>query len=97
MSDRGRDIPESIRKLVVERDNSCCRLCGQHQDHPHLHHIVYRSQLGRHTVDNLISLCFKCHMDRAHGAHAHKWREIFVELTQNPAVTGFALWRWRHP
>ncbi len=39
-----------------------CYLSGQTQ----IHHIIYKSQGGHDTPDNLISLCLDCHED-AHG------------------------------
>ncbi len=95
VADRGKDIPEKVRAQVIERDANCCRCCGQWVEHPHLHHIVYRSHLGRHVPDNLISLCYECHFKRAHGAQSRAWRDIFVELVKNPSITGFALRRWQ--
>lgn len=46
--------------LVRERDGNRCRVCG----HPYaveLHHIVFRSQGGKHEPENLVCLCAHCH------------------------------------
>ena len=63
-------IPERIRTKVLERDSydgcPCCIWCG----HPsvgggglHLHHVIRRSQGGKNEVNNLVTLCFKCHTE----------------------------------
>lgn len=66
-------IPDDIRRAVLERDSfegcPCCIWCGQ--PHPdgkglHLHHVVFRSQLGKDEVNNLVTLCYQCHM-KLHG------------------------------
>lgn len=68
------DIPKAVREKVLERDSydgcPCCIWCG----HPspggrglHLHHVVRRSQLGASVPENLVTLCFKCHMDLHSG------------------------------
>ena len=53
-------IPDSVRKAVLIRDGARCRYCSI-DTNLHLHHIVYRSQGGKHTEDNLITLCSKHH------------------------------------
>ena len=69
-------IPSKVREAVLERDSfdgcPCCIWCG----HPspegaglHLHHVVRRSQGGKHEVGNLVTLCFKCHMALHNGDH----------------------------
>lgn len=59
-------IPDKVRKEVLERDSydgcPCCIWCG----HPspeglHLHHVIRRSQGGKHEANNLVTLCFSCH------------------------------------
>lgn len=60
------------RQLVVKRDKVCqkcsrdCRL--------HVHHIVPIKEGGTHDMDNLISLCPRCHM----GEH-----KLMRELNKN--------------
>ena len=62
-------IPEKIRKAVLKRDSfdgcPCCIWCGQPSPEGrglHLHHVIRRSQGGKHEVNNLVTLCFRCHM-----------------------------------
>lgn len=37
-----------------------CQMCGRTWD-LHIHHIIYRSQLGNNDERNLIRLCSECH------------------------------------
>lgn len=53
------DIPDELRKKVKGRDGSC-RFCGANYG-LHLHHVVYRSQGGKHEESNLILLCNEHH------------------------------------
>lgn len=44
---------------VVE-EQPYCQICGRTHD-LHIHHIIYRSQLGNNDIRNLIRLCSDCH------------------------------------
>lgn len=81
-----------VRAYVIERDGHVCRGCGQYQEHPHVHHIVYRSQGGKDVPSNLISLCFRCH----EMVHRSKplWMPILQTLIDTPGVNGLQLLRW---
>lgn len=63
-----KDIPKKVREEVLARDSidgtPCCIYCGRPQteyESLHLHHVVRRSQLGKHEAKNLVSLCYRCH------------------------------------
>lgn len=57
----------SKRKKTLKRDNYTCQRCGYTKDDSHAsvplqaHHIVPRSEGGPDTLDNLITLCRRCH------------------------------------
>lgn len=59
-------IPAKVRNKVLARDSfdgwPCCVYCGEPAPGLHLHHVIRRSQGGTDTVDNLVALCFGCHM-----------------------------------
>lgn len=59
------DIPPKVRDAVHRRDGRVCTQCPSHYD-LHLHHRLMRSQGGKHTLANLITLCGVCHRD-VHG------------------------------
>lgn len=57
----------AVYEAVHARDQRLCRLCGLYCGQSiHLHHVVYRSQGGPTSVENLLSVCQRCHT----GIHA---------------------------
>lgn len=58
-------IPQDVRFEVLTRDGRRCRMCGRTVG-LHLHHVVYRSEGGKHVATNLLTLCYGCH-DRVHS------------------------------
>lgn len=50
----------NISQLVYIRDQWKCRRC-HNRDGIHAHHVTYRSKGGKDTLNNLITLCWKCH------------------------------------
>lgn len=53
-------IDERTRRFCYRRDQYKCRKCGAEEGLT-LHHVVYRSQLGGHDPENLVTLCWSCH------------------------------------
>jgi 5-methylcytosine-specific restriction endonuclease McrA len=49
---------------VLERDNCTCQECFCYTEAPP-HHIIFRSQGGDDTMENLQTLCVSCH-ERKH-------------------------------
>ena len=70
-------MPVGLRDAVIAADSGRCRMCGV-GDGLHVHHILYRSQGGRHVAENLITLCFKCH-DVVHS-DKKKWQPACLLL-----------------
>ena len=52
------DDKRTYERIVEEQPY--CQLCGKTWD-LHIHHIIYRSQLGNNDERNLIRLCSDCH------------------------------------
>jgi 5-methylcytosine-specific restriction endonuclease McrA len=69
LSDRKRERKELDRiwsRIVLERDGRTCQLCGRTGNNPH--HVFSRKHLStRHDPDNGITLCWACHIHRAHS------------------------------
>lgn len=59
------NISQKTRYGVYKRDGFQCALCGCH-DGLQIHHAIPRGKGGGNTVENLITLCDKCHA-QAHG------------------------------
>lgn len=47
-------------KRCVENSNGKCKNCGS-SNNVYAHHIIFRSQNGDDSLENLISLCLDCH------------------------------------
>lgn len=92
-------VPSKVRDHVIERDASCCRICGQYVEHPALHHIRFRSQGGLDIPSNLVVVGWQpghdCHLQIAHGANARYWRDVLLEIAEHPELTGLQVTRWR--
>lgn len=54
-------LDENIRKAVILRDGYKCMECGKSNTRLEAHHIKPRRLNGSNTLNNLISLCEKCH------------------------------------
>lgn len=65
-----KSIPPWLRQEVLDRDGRMCRWCGTSSG-VELHHILYRSQQGKHENGNLITLCGSCHKGER-GVHSNK-------------------------
>ena len=54
-------LDENIRKAVILRDGCQCMECGRSNTVLEAHHIRPKRSGGSDTLDNLITLCGKCH------------------------------------
>ena len=54
-------LDENIRKAVILRDGCKCMECGKADTVLEVHHIKPRRLNGSNTLNNLITLCSKCH------------------------------------
>lgn len=91
-------VPSEVRGLVIERDGSCCRMCGRFCSYPALHHVVYRSQGGLDIPGNLVVIGQEydhdCHLPFAHGPQARMWREYLLAAIELPGRSALQLRRW---
>ncbi len=56
---------EKLLNQVYERANGICEKCRKRAG-VEFHHIIFRSQGGSDTMENLIFLCKKCHGKEHH-------------------------------
>jgi 5-methylcytosine-specific restriction endonuclease McrA len=54
-------FPEGLKEEVHTADDWHCRFCNTRSRPLRAHHIIYRSEGGRHLLENLVSLCDECH------------------------------------
>lgn len=66
-TDRGK-FSQSTRAIIIERDQGLCQICMS--EGQSVHHIIYRSQMGRGVYTNGIVLCADCH------TKVHRDREL---------------------
>ena len=50
-----------IHRFVLDRDDRTCQVCGEPQESPQVHHIVWRSHNGSDHPKNLMVVCESCH------------------------------------
>lgn len=71
---RACDIPQSVKKIVWERDGGCCIRCGNPQAMPNAHYIP-RSQGGLGIEENIVTLCQECHREYDQSSSRPELRE----------------------
>jgi 5-methylcytosine-specific restriction endonuclease McrA len=76
------------RVYILVRDQAKCFLCHG-SGKLHVHHILRRGLGGTDDYQNLIVLCQGCHLGKAHGIEAQKYKAIFFEYTAQFAVPEF--------
>jgi len=90
-------VPADVRAQIIERDNGCCRVCGQFVTQPGLHHIDYRSQGGLHLPSNLVVIGWlpghDCHLPVVH-ANKRLWQPILRQVAITDGVNALQLLRW---
>ena len=60
---KAKGIPPKVRAEVLERSHGLCEIAHGPHVHKadHLHHILMRSQGGKHDADNMIHVCHEWH------------------------------------
>jgi hypothetical protein len=59
----------NLREAVFARDGYTCQICGKSVKDGvilHAHHIIYRSNGGTDRINNLLTVCDKCHTPKNH-------------------------------
>ena len=75
---------QTIKQFVLARDNYTCQVCKQKGGKLKVHHIIYRSLGGTNTVDNLITVCAKCHTTKNHqNGILAKWRQVKKKVAKS--------------
>lgn len=86
------EIPPQVKKAVAERDSidghPCCIWCGQPAptSNPLAFsnaHYRSRSQGGLGIEENILTLCWGCHMKYDQSEHRGKMREFFKSYLQS--------------
>lgn len=69
------EIPSRVKNAVYERDNGACVWCAKRGE-PNAHYVP-RSQGGKGIEENILTLCWDCHMRYDQSEHRAKMREFF--------------------
>lgn len=77
-------VPATVSQAVYQRDGWHCRHCNN-SNGLDPHHVIFASQGGPETLDNLIALCRRCHDD----IHAGRLRVEVVEKLPNDIIVKF--------
>lgn len=87
-------IPAKVRKEVRERSGGICEFTWEgprctNTAHE-MHHVLARSQGGKHTPDNLMDSCFPCHVrakDQAKEAIRRGFVKLMTSFEYSPSQT----------
>lgn len=71
-------LDENIRKAVILRDGCKCQECGRGNTILEVHHIRPRRLDGPNTLENLITLCPKCHQ-KTEG-HEEEYMQKYLNM-----------------
>lgn len=68
-------ISPKVKEIVHNRDDGMCIWCGKLGD-PHCHFIA-RSQAGLGIEENILTLCWECHLRYDQSTDRKQMREFF--------------------
>ena len=63
-----------LKEKVSKRDKNICQLCYKYTK-ASPHHVIFRSQGGSDVIENLITLCHKCHTELHSGKQSKIYRQ----------------------
>ena len=87
----------NLREAVFTRDSHTCQICGKSiKDNAILctHHIIYRSMGGTDRLNNLLTVCDRCHTPKNHKPGGKLWGLKPVTRTLKDAAF-MNIVRWR--
>lgn len=82
------DITQKVKKIVWERDNHSCIVCGSPYAMPNAHYLSRGQHLGLGIEQNIVTLCQNCH--RAYDQTTE--HEQFKEFIKNYLKSKYADW-----
>lgn len=76
------DITQTVKKIVWERDQHQCIICGSSYAMPNAHYIR-RSKGGRGIAQNVVTLCMKCHHETDNGKSGIHYQALIRDYLRN--------------
>lgn len=83
-------LDENLRKAAIIRDSYKCQECGKSNCKLEVHHIRARQYNGANTINNLITLCSKCH-DKTKGREQDFEDRYFKIIGSKPKRFDYAM------
>lgn len=83
-------LDENLRKAAIIRDSYKCQECGKSNCKLEVHHIRARQYNGANTINNLITLCSKCH-DKTKGREQDFEDRYFKIVGSKPKRFDYAM------
>jgi hypothetical protein len=68
---------DKTRQIIGERDKWLCVKCGSNQIESVPHHVIFKSQGGKGTVDNGVTICLEHHRWAHKGREGRVWFENY--------------------
>jgi 5-methylcytosine-specific restriction endonuclease McrA len=83
-----------IRNFVYNRDKHTCHYCKQQGGHIHAHHRIpfWIAMDAFMDVDNIITVCTKCHFEKAHLGN---WQKFDISLITDELIEKYSVDRER--
>ena len=76
------EIPQTVKNKVYERDGGCCVWCGSPSGQPNAHYIP-RSHSGLGIEENILTLCWPCHMKYDQSTARSEMGEYFKRYLES--------------
>jgi 5-methylcytosine-specific restriction endonuclease McrA len=74
-------IPPQVKKAVYERDGGACIWCAK-KGEPNAHYIP-RSHGGLGVAENVLTLCWGCHMEYDQTSNREQMRAFFKDYLKS--------------
>lgn len=86
------EIPPEVKRAVAQRDSvdgyPCCLWCGKPAPSDNMiafscSHYIPRSRSGLGIEENILTLCWDCHMEYDHTSNRERMGEFFKEYLKS--------------
>ena len=90
-----REVDPCLRKMVLERDNWTCQICGKtvNEAQLHVHHMdpAIQNPMFQNDMDSCITLCKKCHK-MVHKQHGCRYIDLRCKKNNAELIRRNLLW-----
>lgn len=82
-NDKAKENWEKVREIVLQRDNYRCKICGKKATQVHHIHLRSKRRDLLYNINNLISLCDKCHFHRGSEKYFEQTKLIAYSMNMD--------------